>query len=55
MILQSETAKLSVTKSYILEDVVGVLQRGHKSDIMEFFITINCNNKNYYVSVSSLK
>ena len=36
IILQSETAKLSVTKSYILVDVVGVLQRGHKSDIMDF-------------------
>ena len=62
IILQPETVKLNVTKSYILLDVVGVLAlvqpgflQGEVINLLlwTFYITMNCNNRNYYVSVSS--
>ena len=64
VILQPETVKLNVTKSYILVDVVGVLALvqpaylcGEVLNLIlwTFYFTISCNNRNYYISVSSLK
>ena len=62
IILSPETVELNVTKSYILVDVVGVLAWpallcGEVVNLVlwTFYITMNCNNGNYYISASSLK
>ena len=64
IILSPETVKLNVTKNNILGDLVGVLALVKPAFLHEevenlvlwtFYITMNCNNRNYYRSVSSLK
>ena len=60
-ILQPETVKLNFTKSCILIDEVGVLALLESRFYMGrwyyglFILTINCNSRNYCISVSSLK
>ena len=56
IILQPETIKLNVTKSYILVNVVGVLALVQPAFLCgEVILTTNCNNRNYYISVSKMK
>ena len=64
IILQPETVKLNVAKSYILVDLVGVLALVEPAFLCEevvnlilwtFYITMDSNNRNYHISVSSLK
>ena len=62
-ILQPEIVKLNVINSYILVDVVGVLALMQPSFLCgevvnlvlwTFYFTMNCNNRNYYISVNSI-
>ena len=64
IILQPETVKLNVAKSYILVDLVAVLALVEPAFLCEevenlilwtFYITMDSNNRNYHISVSSLK
>ena len=62
IILHPETVKLNVKKSYSLVDLmegVGVLAFlcGEVVNLIlwTFYIAMSCNNKNYYIAVSSLK
>ena len=63
IILQPEIVKLNVINSYILVDVVGVLALMQPSFLCgevvnmvlwTFYFTMNCNNRNYYISVNSI-
>ena len=61
--LQPEAVKINVTKRYTLVDVVGVLAQVQPALLSRevvnllletFHCTMNCNNGNYYILVSSL-